>query len=158
GRYLGDVMDNRANGATGLDAYMPRSSAAQYLEAGGSGAAATASAYSLALAALISAGGYAADNQLAGKPFSLTNTVRVGGLSYLGGNFFEWGVGKVPASLLLKKLIVGNSFDTSSQVLLQNALDYSGGVNPSSSQSQALPVKVVQNGTTYYRNASGPTS
>jgi RHS repeat-associated protein len=111
GQYIGDVMENHSNGVTGLAAYQPRSSAAQYLTAGVAGSAGTvAAAYSLAAGAVISAGGYAADRQLGGKPLSLGGTLSVGGLSLIGGNFFEWGVGKGTASLWFKKLISGTAF------------------------------------------------
>jgi hypothetical protein len=156
GQYVGDVMENHSSGVTGLAAYSPRSSAAQYVTAGVTGSAgAVAGAYSLAAAAVIGAGGYAADRQLAGKPFSLGGTVSVGALSWIGGNFFEWGVGKVPASLWLKKLISGTAFDTASQAILQSSLNGAGAMSVPSTRSQSLPATVIQNGTTYYRNSSG---
>jgi RHS repeat-associated protein len=155
GQYIGDVMQNHSNGVTGLAAYQPRSSAAQYLTAGVAGSAGTvAGAYSLAAAAVISAGGYAADRQLSGQPFSLVDTISVGALSWAGGNFFEWGVGKGTASLWLKKLISGTAFDTASQAILQGSLNGSGAMSLPS-RSQSLPGTVMQNGTTYYRNSSG---
>jgi RHS repeat-associated protein len=136
-QYLGDVVQNRADGITGPAAYRPRSSPAQYLTAGVAGSFATAaSAESLAAAAVISASGYAADRQLAGKPFDPLGTLTVGGLSWAGASFFEWGVGKVPASLLLKKLIVGTTFDASSQIVLQSSLNSSGAMSFSSSRPQ----------------------
>src|SRR5436190_10020290 len=147
-------MQNRDDGVAGLAALSPRSSLAQYLTAGVTGSAATAAAaYSLTAAAVISAGGYAADRQLAGKPFDPLGTVTVGALSRVGGGFFEWGVGKTSASLWLKKQIVGSTFDTSLQLVLQRSLNGSGAASVSANRS--LPAVVMQNGTTFFRNAAG---
>jgi RHS repeat-associated protein len=138
GRYIGDVMENRANGITGLQALEPRSSLAQYIAAGGTGAASlVASTYSLGLGAVLNAGGYALDNQLAGNQFSPLNTLAVGGLSFLGGNFVEWGVGEVPMSLFLKKAFTGGIFDMSSQAILQNSLGNNSSINTANTTSNS---------------------
>ena len=124
GRYVGDIMEDRDSGMTGIQAFYLRSSLGQYLAAAGSGAAATvASAYSMGLASIIGAGGYAVDNQLAGKQFDPWKTIGVGALSYVGGRFFEWGVGEVPSSLFFKKATVGGMFDMNLQAILQNYLN-----------------------------------
>ena len=150
-QYVGDFLQNRDNGVTGLAALLPRSLPSQYLTAGVTGSAATvAGAYSLTAGALISAAGYAADRQLSGKPFDPLGTMTVGALSRVGGGFFEWGVGKVPASLMLKKDIVGNTFDTSLQIILQRSLNGAG-----AGRSQSVPAVIMQNGTTYFRSSTG---
>jgi hypothetical protein len=158
GRYTGDIYENRADGKAGVEAFLPRSSPAQYVAAAGTGAAASvATAYSMGLAAILSAGGYALDNKMAGKPFNLKNALTVGLLSYLGGSFFEWGVGDVPMSLLMKKNIVGGVFDMSSQAVLQNMLLTNSALNLSGGQATAgtMPSVIYQNGVAYYRNSSG---
>lgn len=138
GTYAGDVLQNRAEGLTGLDAYKPRSSLAQYGVSASAGAVGgVVLTESLLLAGGVAALGSAASDVVGGQQPNLLNagastvtTIATGGLIKVGvGNsLLESAIkqgSKITESTLIQGLryaTVKETFGTASNILTQDAL------------------------------------
>lgn len=134
GLYASDVMQNRAEGLTGWDAYAPRSSWQEYNTAVvfGAGTAATA-VYSLAGAAVISIVGSGIQDLAGEREIDPEKALLTGGVTVVTGGVFKGLAGPSPAintggksvtsNLLTNQLrytVVGETFQGSVNSIVQS--------------------------------------
>jgi RHS repeat-associated protein len=173
--YMGDVLQNQAEGKTGLAAFTPRSSPQVYVTNIAFGAASAAVApQSLLLTGALAFTGSAASDAAGGKRVDLGSGLIDAGVSMATAGFYSWGTGgslledamgaglkRIPSSVLkqgVRYSIGQETFSNASSLIAQNA--YANRQLLPTYQTwqttlNTLPSVVQQNGITYTRNSSG---
>jgi RHS repeat-associated protein len=128
--YAGDIMDNRANGATGLDAFQWSSSLGEYATGVAVGTASMAPLPGGPGIALLRSGGIStlgslAEDYMGEYPIDLKKATASGLVTIASGGILKGAVGTVAKRNLFRYQIVGETFQTASGLVTTNAIQSS---------------------------------